>query len=331
MVLGEGQIMYQVKAAHQAALSTGSAGPMIDALFKFALGCGKRVRSETAMGRRAVSISSAAVELARDLLGNLRDKTILVIGAGKMGQICLKLLLNDNLAGNVCVANRSTERVQRFLSNNIRNLDRLRVVPDFKDRYSFAAQADLLIVSSSARTFVLDAKELAAARANLEQRTLYVIDIAVPRNVDPEVAQLSGVRLYNSDDLSAIVNRNLAEREALVTEADKIVFEVLKEFQHWQRSLLVVPTIAHLREKIEAIRLAQMEKSCTTTQEIEEISRAIVNQILHHPTKQLKAARDYEILRQQAEVLRVLFDLDPLAVSDNSPSAGKRRSALVKH
>jgi glutamyl-tRNA reductase len=337
MIVGEGQIMHQVKAAHQAALSSGTAGPMLDSLFKFALSCGKRVRSETSMGRRAVSISSAAVELGKELLGNPSGKNVLVIGAGKMGQICLKLLLSDNSASFVSVSNRSQERIQRFLNNNVRNLDRLKVIEDFAQRHSAAAQADLVIVASSASEHVLTYEELQSARQQQDLKPVKIIDIAVPRNVDPKIAELEAVNLYNSDDLSTIVNRNLAEREALVSEAEKIVFAVLKDFQSWQRNLLVVPTIAHLREKIEAIRLAQMEKSCTASQDmngqedLEEISRAIVNQILHHPTKQLKATSDYEILRQQAEALRVLFDLDPISTNQLSKSKAKPKSVLVKH
>ncbi|PWT97265.1 MAG: glutamyl-tRNA reductase [Candidatus Melainabacteria bacterium] len=341
MVVGEGQILHQVKAAHQAALSSGAAGPMLDSLFKFAISCGKRVRSETSMGRRAVSISSAAVELGRELLGNLSGKSVLVIGAGKMGQICLKLLLCDNSGGSVFVANRSQERIDRFLNNNVRNLDRLKVIQDFGQRHLAATQADLVIVASSAAEHVLNFEALKNARQKQGSKPpLKIIDIAVPRNVDPEIAQLEQVNLYNADDLSTIVNRNLAERESLVSEAEKIVFAILKDFQNWQRNLLVVPTIAHLREKIEAIRQAQMEKSCTTGQDtkgptdkedLEEISRAIVNQILHHPTKQLKATSDYEILRQQAEALRVLFDLDPISTNQLSKSKAKRKSVLVKH
>jgi glutamyl-tRNA reductase len=131
---------------------------------------------------------------------------------------------------------------------------------------------------------------------------------------------LPGVKLFHSDDLAEIVTKNLAEREALVSEAEQIVFQTLDDFHAWQRSLLVVPTIAGLREKIEAIRQEQMAKTRpsqpdqdeTEPGRLEEISRAIVNQILHHPTVQLKATRDYEILRQQAEALRTLFSLDPL-------------------
>jgi glutamyl-tRNA reductase len=180
---------------------------------------------------------------------------------------------------------------------------------------------------------------LASYRFQNSSQPLYVIDLAVPRNVDPQIANLQSVGLFNADDLSKVVNRNLAERESLVCEADKIVFEGLRGFQNWQRNLLVAPTITNLRQKIETIRLQQMEKSCPAgqskngtkqTQELEEISRAIVNQILHHPTTQLKSSSDYELLKQQAEALRILFDLDPLADDLNKPKS-KRKSTPVRH
>jgi len=318
LVLGEGQIMSQVKGAHQAALEAKTAGPVLDYLFKVALQCGKRVRSETSMGRRAVSVSSAALELARATMGDLKDKRIAVIGAGKMAQICVKLLLSDSGSGTVFLLNRSKERVQQFLKNTLPNVHRLETDFDFEDRHKLAATADLVVVSTSAQKFLVERELLAANRAR-KQKPLCIIDISVPRNVEPTISTLPGVTLFQSDDLTDVVTKNLAEREALVADAEKIVFETLDEFHSWQRSLLVVPTIAGLREKIESIRLEQMAKTrgtnlsdITDPAQLEEISRAIVNQILHHPTIQLKATRDYEILRQQAEALRTLFNLDPL-------------------
>ncbi len=229
MVLGEGQIMSQVKLAHQEALQAQTAGALLDSLFKFALSCGKRVRSETTMGRRAVSISSAAVELGRNLLGGFKDKTILVIGAGKMGQLCLKHLLSDGSLMTVSLANRSPERISSFLKNNIRNLERLRPLANFEDRYLAAQSADLVIVASSAPEYVLTLAELQAVR-RCAKKALHVIDIAVPRNADPRISELDNLRLFDSDRLGEIVQENLAERETLVADADRIVFEILGEF-----------------------------------------------------------------------------------------------------
>jgi len=160
MVLGEGQIMSQVKAAHQAALEAVTAGTVLDQLFKMALTCGKRVRSETSMARRAVSVSSAAVELGRNILGSLKDKTTLVVGAGRMAQVCVKHLLNEAGSGKVIVVNRSPERVQSFLRNNLPNRERISAGCSFADRFQLAGAADLVIVSTSAPDYVLTAEEL---------------------------------------------------------------------------------------------------------------------------------------------------------------------------
>lgn len=340
MVLGEGQIMAQVKGAYQAALGAGTAGPVLDHLFQLALNCGKRVRSETTMGKRAVSVSSAALELAKLEMGSLKNLNTVIIGAGKMAQICVKLLLSDDSStGTVFLVNRSPERIEQFLQNNLSNRHRLDTSCAYEERHQIAAKADLVIVSTSAQDFVLTASDFRNHRDGVRaERTTCVIDISVPRNVDSDISTVPGVKHFHSDHLGAIVSANLAEREALVSDAQEIVFQTLEEFHSWQRSLLVVPTIAELREKIEAIRQEQMAKtrsSCSVSegkeskQQVEDISRAIVNQILHHPTVQLKATRDYEILRQQAEALRTLFNLDPLAQKSQSPRTHRTRKTSV--
>jgi glutamyl-tRNA reductase len=325
MVLGEGQIMSQVKSAYKSALEAGTSGPVLDYLFKQALNCGKRVRSETTMGRRAVSVSSAAIELAKNVMGPLKERTVVVIGAGKMAQICTKLLLSETGQGPIYLLNRSKERIERFLQNSLPNRHRLVTGLDFNQRHKIVSLADLVIVSTSAPHYLLSERDLLDQKC---QKELCIVDISVPRNVEPSIGQYASVQLFHADDLSAIVSKNLSEREALVSQAQRILFETLDEFQAWQRSLLVVPTIAGLREKIEAIRQEQMAKSSygqsmqasnvSGQQHIEEISRAIVNQILHHPTVQLKATKDYEILRQQAEALRTLFRLDTLKVNSTA-------------
>ncbi|MBA3994604.1 MAG: glutamyl-tRNA reductase [Cyanobacteria bacterium DS2.3.42] len=335
MVLGEAQIMAQVKEAHQASLEAKTAGPILDHLFMLALNCGKRVRSETEMGRRAVSVSSAALELARGQLGALNNREVAVIGAGRMAQICVKLLLSEEGKGTVRLLNRTPERLTEFVKNSLPNLQRLNTETSFDERYEAAAKADLVIVSTSAPKTILDFEELNTAREKLGKKPTCIIDISVPRNVDARVQELDGVNLFNSDALANIVTRNLEEREACIAGAEAIVFEALDAFHGWQRSQLVGPTIAELREKIESIRLEHMVKTTARTssspnasssEEIESISRAIVNQILHQPTVQLKATKDYEILRQQAEALRTLFSLDPLSCTHATRTQRRKRS-----
>ncbi|MDQ5936263.1 MAG: Glutamyl-tRNA reductase [Cyanobacteriota bacterium erpe_2018_sw_21hr_WHONDRS-SW48-000092_B_bin.40] len=338
MILGEGQIMSQVKASHQAALEHGTAGPILDIVFKLALTNGKRVRSETTLGKKAVSVSSAAVELAKDLLGSLKDKSVAIIGMGKMGQICTKHLLSDSGQGPIVLFNRNSERIENFLSNKLNNKERLKTSFSFEERTAVAAQADLVIVATGSKQFVLQRDELARQRHKNSPKQI-IIDISVPRNVDPAVAELDGVELYIADDLSQIVAKNMAYREALISDAETIIYETLEEYHNWERSQLVVPTIAILREKIEAIRQEHMAKNTVlpglnaSGQDMEAISRAIINQILHHPTVQLKATKDYEILRQQAEALRTLFNLDPLsplATNSMAKFASQQSSACAE-
>jgi glutamyl-tRNA reductase len=290
-------------------------------IFKLALTCGKRVRSETSMSKRAVSVSSAAVELARETLGTLKGKSAAVVGLGKMGQICAKHLLSENGQGPVVLLNRSAARLEGFLQNKLSNPERIKAGFEFGERAALIAQSDLVIVATGSRDFVLTREALSQHRHEQSPKQV-IIDISVPRAVEPSIGTMDGVQLFVADDLSKIVCRNLAEREALVSEAEAIVFEELESFHNWERSQLVVPTIAELREKIESIRQEQMAKNSSAPGfesdfsskcDMESISRAIVNQILHHPTVHLKATKDYEILKQQAEALRKLFDLDPIA------------------
>lgn len=339
MILGEGQIMAQVKEAHRAAQEAGTAGPVLDQLFMLALACGKRIRTETALGRRAVSVSSAAVELGRELVPSAKDRFTTVIGAGKMGKICLKYLAAEKNAAPVTVYNRSADKLETVPACDRTNKI-LQPVFDFSARHESAASSRLTIVATSAPNFLLTYEEFAAARKKALQdgtakEECFIIDISVPRNVDPRIAELDGVTLRHADDLASIVSNNLNEREALVGEAEVIVFETLDEFHMWQHSRIVVPTIAGLREKIEAIRLEHMAAraddssnqatSCPHKQDVESVSRAIVNQILHHPTVQLKATKDYQVLKQQAEALRTLFNLDPLDDKNSSASQKNRR------
>lgn len=332
MVLGEGQIMAQVKEAHQKALAAGTAGTVLDQLFKLALSCGKRVRSETTLGRRAVSVSSAAVELAREL-GEPLLGDVTIIGAGTMALLCLKHLLRDKRARFLHIVNRSAEKLSGIQSQELKGKERISTAQNFDERYSLAARSSLTVVATSASKYLLDYDEFLAERNKLEEKTpCLIVDISVPRNVDPRIGEIEGVTLKHADDLAMIVTRNMEERESLVGEAETIVFESFDEFHTWQRSRIVVPTIAGLREKIEAIRMEEISKggggaqrpaNCRQKEEAESVSRAIVNQILHHPTVQLKATKDYQVLKQQAEALRTLFNLDPL--EESKPSTKRHR------
>lgn len=337
MILGEGQIMSQVKDAHRKGLEAKTIGSTLDQLFKLALNCGKRVRSETTMGRRAVSVSSAAIELARELIDPL-DGDVTVIGAGGMAQLCVKHLLRSKGYARVKVLNRSAKRLEALNDVGFKGGERLSTSDQFDSRHRLAVNSCLTLVATSAPSHLLtyeafkQERDEAAAQGTLTD--CLIIDISVPRNVDPRIGELSGVTLKHADHLASVVTKNMEEREALVEEAEAIVFESLDEFHTWQRSRIVVPTIAGLREKIEAIRIEEISKGgnsserangCRQKEEAESVSRAIVNQILHHPTVQLKATKDYQVLKQQAEALRTLFNLDPLDDPNSKPMSKRHR------
>jgi glutamyl-tRNA reductase len=333
MVLGEGQIMSQVKFAHQCALEAKTAGVVMDKLFKQALNCGKKVRSQTSLGKRAVSISSAAVEIAKDYFKernvDFENLKVTILGAGKMAKICLKHVLSSKKAPKeIRVVNRTKRDIEDCFQSSKRPQSRIVEVNDtftFEQRHEALAQSDLVLVATSAHRHLLTRSETEKAFSQSSETKCLIVDISVPRNVDPELATIDGITLKHTDDLAGLVNKNLEERRKVALEADDIIFDCLDEFTAWQKARSVVPTITELKEKVETIRQAQLqgagsvEFKALSREEIarlEEISQAIVNQILHIPMVNLKAAAsssDLQALARQAETLRNLFNLDPLA------------------
>ncbi|MDX2106555.1 MAG: glutamyl-tRNA reductase [Candidatus Melainabacteria bacterium] len=332
MVLGEGQIMSQVKFAHQCALEAKTAGAVMDNLFKSALNCGKKVRSQTSLGKRAVSISSAAVEIARDYFKErnveFEKLKVTILGAGKMAKICLKHMLGSKKAPKeIRVVNRTKrDLLDCFQASKVSDQRVIEVNETFtfEERHQAIAQSDLVLVATSAHRHLLTKAETEKTLSGLKSKCL-IVDISVPRNVDPELATIDGITLKHTDDLAELVNKNLDERKKVAQEADDIIFACLDEFTSWQKARSVVPTITELKEKVETIRQAHIqgagsvEYKALSREEIarmEEISQAIVNQILHIPMVNLKAAAsssDIQALARQAETLRNLFNLDPLS------------------
>ncbi len=351
MVLGEGQIMSQVKFAHQCALEAKTAGVVMDKLFKQALNCGKKVRSQTSLGKRAVSISSAAVEIAKDYFKernvDFENLKVTILGAGKMAKICLKHVLSSKKAPKeIRVVNRTKRDIEDCFQSSKRPQSRVVEVNDtftFEQRHEAVAQSDLVLVATSAHRHLLTRSETEKAFSQPSETKCLIVDISVPRNVDPELATIDGITLKHTDDLAGLVNKNLEERRKVALEADDIIFDCLDEFTSWQKARSVVPTITELKEKVEIIRQAQLqgagsvEFKALSREEIarlEEISQAIVNQILHIPMVNLKAAAsssDLQALARQAETLRNLFNLDPLAKKCSHAQSGQNIEDVNKN
>jgi glutamyl-tRNA reductase len=252
MVLGEPQIVSQVKNAWAQAQKTGSTGRFLDAFLQKALTVSKRVRNETAIGNSAVSVPCAAVELARDILGTLENKRVLLLGAGKMSELSARYLVNHG-ASSVWVINRTFERA-RELASELGG-----TAMPFEDRWEHLAKADIVISSTSCPHYILTRDEAASIVRQRDARPLVLVDIALPRDFDPKIREIDGVFLYDLDDLEQTVAHNAGEREAAALKAQKIVED---EAQGFRRKLLaerVVPTIVALRARLDEICRQELE------------------------------------------------------------------------
>jgi glutamyl-tRNA reductase len=315
LVLGEGQILAQVKNTHRLAQQHNGAGRILNQLFKQSLSAGKRVRTETEIGTGAVSISSAAVELAQIKLQNLSDKHTTIIGAGKMSRLLVKHLISKG-ALKIAIVNRSRDRAAAMLKEfetsdaefDIRPLDQM---------LDCVAISDLVFTSTASTEVILSRQKLDAIAQNHTGLTL--IDISVPRNISSDVKELPNTRAFNVDDLQAVVAGNQESRRQMAMQAEILLEGCVAEFDMWWRSLETVPTISKLRQKLEIIREQEMEKALSRLGNdfadkhqdvIESMTRGIINKILHDPMVQLRAQQDIETRRRAMQMLQVLFDLD---------------------
>ena len=320
LVLGEGQILAQVKNAHQLAQQYKGAGSILNRLLKQAVTAGKRVRSETNIGTGAVSISSAAVELAQLKVqarsASLQDHPITILGAGKMSRLLVQHLISKG-AKQITVLNRTLPRAEKLAQQF--QADAEIKVGLMDQMLNTVANSDIVFTGTSATEPILDRDNLAPVLTAERSFPLMLIDIAVPLNVAANVSELSQVQAFNVDDLKAVVAQNYESRRRMAQEAEVLLESECDAFDSWWRSLETVPTINSLRSKIEGIREQELEKALSRLgsefgekhQEIiEALTRGIVNKILHDPMVQLRAQQDIEARRQAMQTLRTLFNLE---------------------
>lgn len=316
LVLGEGQILAQVKTCQRLGQSCKGMDRILNRLFKAAITAGKRVRSETEIGTGAMSISSAAVELAQHKLGTLAMGKITVVGAGKMARLLVQHLLAKG-AVDITVVNRSQERARQLAAQ----FDQPIAVQPMGDLLSCVAESHLVFTSTGATEPILHREQLESVLQ--PDQDLMVVDISVPRNIAVDVAAIGGVQVFNVDDLSVIVEENRAHRQKLMVAAEGILEQEVEQFQEWWHSLETVPTISSLRQKVESIREQELEKAMSRLgkdfaekhiEVIDALTRGIVNKILHDPMVQLRAKRDIEARRAAMQTLHELFNLDPMAL-----------------
>lgn len=310
LVLGEPQILGQVKDAFALAQSSRTAGPVLHALMSHAFSVAKRVRTETEVGRLAVSVSSAAVELARKIFDGLEGKAVLLVGAGEMGELAARHLVEQG-ALPIYVSNRTWDRAQELAQT-------LGGVPvPFDQLRPTLALVDIVITSTAAPQPIITAADVGAALHTRRSRPLFFVDIAVPRNVELAVNDLANAFCYDIDDLRSVVEANLRERQREAVQAQALVEREVGKFMARLQHLEVVPTIVSLREKLEAIRRAELDRALSrlpqageeTRRVMEALSQAIVNKVLHAPVVKLKDSSRAGHGRRWTELISELFGL----------------------
>jgi len=311
MVVGEPQILGQLKQAYREALERKATGVILNRLLHKAFSVAKRVRTETNIGGSAVSISYAAVQLAKKIFGSLKGKSVLLVGAGEMAELAAEHLVNQGI-GRVIVANRTLERAVRLA----RKFNGAAVgLAELVDRL---AEVDILISSTGATELVLKKDQVRPLMRQRKNRPLFLIDIAVPRDLDPELNDLDNVYLYDIDDLKSVVDVNKGEREKEALRADGIVAEEVGKFGQWLDGMALGPTIAAIRQKAATIRDAEVAKtlsqlkSCSESEQraIEMLAGAIVNKLLHEPTVFLKNSDSQYNPEIKLAFARQLFGID---------------------
>ena len=318
MVVGEPQILGQVKEAYATARASGAVQSHLDLLLTRAFAVAKRVRTETAVGSSSVSVASVAVELAGKIFGSLEGKQVCLVGAGKMSELAARHLLAKG-AGPIFVANRTYDRAQalaeKFSGRAVR----------FDDLHRQCEQADIVITSTGSPVAIFRREHGELFLSRRRNRPMFFIDIAVPRDVDPEMNKLDGIFVYDIDDLQEAVGSHVAGRHQEAERAEKIIELEVERFQMKVHSMRLTPTIVSLQDQFETIRQAELDRirgrlgklNPEQEQAIEALSRGIVNKILHTPIRSLKTAAAGPEITTLIESFRKIFDLQSkVAVTD---------------
>jgi len=311
MVLGETEILGQVKKAYQLSDQGGGIGATLHGLYQQALKAGKRVHKETGINDKAASVSYAGVELARQIFGGLQGKRVLLLGAGEMSELTAKHL-HSHGAQEIVVVNRTLERARPIA-------EKFGGICDGYDKLCYwLEQVDIVISSTGAPHFVIELDHLKAVIEKGRQAPMFLIDIAVPRDIDPRVKDIHNVYAYSIDDLETVVDENMAERRATAELARRIIREEVSEFMDWYNTRSVAPLIAALREKSEDIRQREMEKyqkklkklDVNEQEAVDKLTKSLMNSLLKDPLLNLKELAQAQESEAYEDALAQLFDLE---------------------
>jgi glutamyl-tRNA reductase len=333
LVVGEPQILGQVKDAFQAAAQRQCTGPLLGKAFEWAFGVGKRVRTETTLGEGAVSVSYAAVALARKIFGRLGGRRVLVIGAGEISTLTAQHLRSQGVE-EIAITSRTAAHAEALAATVEGH-----AVP-WGEMMPALSRADIVVTATGSQRPILTRAHIEMVTGRRRPDPLFIIDIAVPRDVEPDVAEIEQVFLYNVDDLQGIVEENLSKRGAEIARAEAIVSEELARFTAWQRSRAAIPTVVALRQRFDAIRRAELQRlegklsalPPEARARVDEVTRLIVEKLLIEPTEQLKALPDEETQVAYTEAVNRLFRLrEDDAPGSQSPRDGPPTTTRPDH
>ncbi len=311
MVVGEPQILGQIKTSYGYAAEYKSSGIILNRFLHKAFSVAKRVRTETKIASSAVSVAFAAVELARKIFNDLSDKTVMLIGAGEMCELAAKHFLNNGVRG-LMVTNRTFERAEKLADEFEGKAVR------FDDLFDQLHKADIILSSTGAPHTIIGAGDLTEVMRRRKQKPMFFIDIAIPRDIDPAVNDVENVYLFTVDDLQEVVSANLQQRAEEARKAEEIVSQEIGQFFKWLSSLEVTPTIIALRSRFDEIRRAELEKTLANWKDLppdgqkrlEALTNAIMNKLLHPPTSLIKKAGQGGRTDLYVDALRALFELE---------------------
>jgi glutamyl-tRNA reductase len=332
LVVGEPQVLGQVKNAHASAGEARTAGPLLNRLFHASFAVGKRVRTETGLGSGAVSIGYAAVSLARKIFGDLAGRSIVVLGAGDMGKLTARHMRSQGVQ-QVTIVSRTMARAARTAEA----IGGASAAPwDEMDRT--LATHDIVITATGAASPILTKAHVERVMRSRRNRPLFIIDIALPRDVEPSTGEIEQVFLYNIDDLQATVRENLARRASEIARADAIVTEELDKFGAWFRARGAIPTVVALRQHFESVRRAELQRlefklaamPAEARARVDEITRLILEKLLLAPTEQLKSLGDADTVGTYTEALTRLFGLSGRDAEGGEASDSSTSSASVR-
>ncbi|RLB73919.1 MAG: glutamyl-tRNA reductase [Deltaproteobacteria bacterium] len=324
MMIGEPQILGQIKTAYGYACEYKTVGLILNRFLRKAFSVAKRVRTETAIASNAVSVSFAAVELARKIFDSLENKTVMLIGAGEMCELAAKHFVNNGVS-KVLVTNRTFSRAEK-LAEEFGG-----VAVNFDNFQEQLHRVDIVLSSTGSPDYVLDAKKLKQVCKDRRYKPMFMIDIAVPRDIDPAANKLDSIYLYDVDDLQGVVQANMKERQKEAAKAELIINDEVGQFQTWLSTLEVKPTIVALRQQLEQVRQVETAKTLSSLNKLNEKERkaiesmtcAIVNKILHHPTHILKQTNNGGDGNLYIDAVRTLFDLPDPVEQQTDPNPDK--------